>query len=502
MARVLLVRPPWDVFLGLKSKQIPLGLCYIASVLKDAGHECLVFDGDLDVPVSPPSHKWVEYKILVDYDQYFKALNDDHVAWKKIKSIIKSFKPDIVGITMPTGLYSAALRVAKIVKDTDSEIPVVVGGPHPTILPEDTIRKNFIDIVIRGEGEYTMLDITNTFDKGKALDDVQGITYKNKEIIHHNPPRLLIRNLDLIPFPARDLIFDKEKYSPDSFGFVITSRGCPFKCIYCSSAKIWGRTVRYRSPENVITELKEVKQTFGTNLFRFNDDTFTLNKDRALKICELIVKEKLDIKWYCDTRVDLLSHDLLTRMKEAGCIRINLGIESGNPAILKSIEKGITLEQAKLALNMAKEVGIPTLAYFMIGFPNEGRKEIMDTITFMKDTKPDNVCWGIVTPYPGTELYEIGRKQGLLPETLDWSAFFHQSPNMGVTDRLSKEEFLQVIKEIHYVTDELYADYSMVKNYLSSPSLFHYRMRLYLRRPGLISRDIRYIIRAMHRRAK
>jgi len=502
MARVLLVRPPWDVFLGFKSKQIPLGLCYIASALRDAGHDCLVLDGDLGVPVYPPSYKRVGYGMLVDYDQYLKALNEDHVAWKKVKSIIKIFKPDIVGITMLTGYYGAALRVAKLVKDTDPEIPVVVGGQHPTILPEETIQENIIDVVVRGEGEYTMLDLVNTIDKGKDLDGVHGVTYKVKGITHHNPSRPLIKNLDLISFPARDLIFDNEKYSPDSFGFIITSRGCPFRCIYCSSAKIWGRTVRYRSPENVIAEIKEVKQKFGTNLFRFNDDSLTLNKDRAFKICELIVKEKLDIEWYCDTRVDLLSRDLLTQMKKAGCIRINLGIESGDPAILKFIKKGITLEQARLALRMAREAGIPTLAYFMIGFPGEGTQEIRNTITFVKDTKPDSVCWSIVTPYPGTELYEIGREQGLLPKTLDWSAFFHQSPEMAMTDRLSKEEFLGILKEIHHVTDELYADYSITKDYLSNPSLLYYRMQLYLRSPRLMFRDFKYVIRAIYRRFK
>lgn len=500
--KVLLIKPPWHIFQGFETQGIPLGLCCLASVLRDAGHCCLILDGDLGI--SPDLHarsKMVEYDgILIDHKPYQEALTSNHKAWMKIEEVFRKFKPDIVGITMATGMYGAALRAAKIVKDIRPNIPLVVGGPHPTILPEDTLKEDYIDIVVKGEGEFTMLDLIDHIDDGKPLTQVCGISYKDRGIIHHNSPRPLIEDLDSLPFPARDLIFEKERYTPDSFGYIITSRGCPFNCVFCSSHKIWGRKVRYRSPNNIVEEIKEVMEKFNTRLFRFNDDTFTINADRAFKICELIINEGLEIQWYCDTRVELLTADLLEQMKRAGCIRIDLGVESGNPQILNFTKKGITLEQARQTINEVKKAGIKAQAYFMMGFPGEGKKEILDSITFMRDAKPDYTCWSIVTPYPGTELYDISKEKGLLPKDLDWSTFFHHHSNMGVSDRLSKKDFLEMIREIIRTKNDLYANLSNVKDYLLNPSQFFFRVKLYLRNFRLFYLDFRYIISAILRK--
>lgn len=483
---MLLIKPPWYALQDLNVKDIPLGLCYIASILRSADHKCLVLDGDFGFG-DPTNYE----KIVADYEYYLNALhNIDLPIWKRISSVIQAFKPDIVGIAVMTGTYGAAKNVAEIVKEYDFSIPVIVGGPHPTILPNDTAREDSFDIIVRGEGEYTMLDIVNCLEKGNSLNRVEGITYKKEDNIYNNPPRPFIEDLDSLPIPSRDLIYEKEKYDPDAFGFIITSRGCPYNCIYCSSPKIWGRKVRYRSPENIIAEIEEVIKNFKTKKFRFNDDVFSLNKNRALNICELLINRKLEIAWMCDTRVNLVSYDLLRKMKEAGCRRINLGVESGNPQTLKFIKKKITIEKTKQAFKMARECGIPTTAYFMAGFPNESREQILDTIAFMKDIEPATPCWSIVTPYPGTELYEIAKKSGLLPRISDWSTFFHHSPGILLTNKITKNEFLALIAEIQNMVDKQRLK-ALILYVLSHPSIIKRRVRMYLQCPKLMSDDLR-----------
>jgi len=488
MARVLLIKPPWYVLQNLRHEEIPLGLCYVAAILRTANHTCLVFDGDMGCG------DLGEYeKILTNYEYYLEALRIDHPIWAITQRVINEFEPDIVGITVMTGTYGAAMNVAKLVKKHDPNIPVVVGGPHPSILPQETLRECCIDVVVRGEGEHTMLEVVNCFEEEGQLRKVRGISYKERSKIYYNPPRPLIRDLDSLPFPAIDLIYEKEKYDPKSFGFIFTSRGCPYNCIFCSSSKIWGRRVRFRSAENVVAEIKEVKRSFKTVFFRFNDDSFTVNKNRVFRICDLLMKEKLDIKWICDTRVDLLSRNLLKKMKDAGCIQVNLGIESGNPKILKLIKKGITLEQARHAINITKDVGVSSHAYFMMGFPGETYEQILDTINFMKKAKPTTSCLSIVTPYPGTELYDIAKKQGLLPRE-NWASFFHHSQKMKLTDKLTDEQFSRLVSEIQKMLDTEIVPQN-IKSALLHPWQFLYRKCVedYPRHPKSILRDFALI---------
>lgn len=485
MARILLIKPPWNALQRIKYEEIHLGLCYIASILRKANDECLVFDGDFGY-----GDRTYDLKVAVaDYDHYLQSLRFDNPIWNKTRLILDQFRPDIVGISATTGSYGSAMKVAKIVKEHDSEIPVVMGGPHPTLLPEDTVKEPYFDIVVRGEGEYTMLEVVECLEKEKSLHEVKGITFKDKGEIYHNPSRPLIENLDSLPFPARDLIYEKEKYPHQAFGYILTSRGCPYECIFCSSPKIWGRKVRFRSPEKVVAEIEEVVRDFKTRTFRINDDTFTVNKKRVLEICDLLIEKNLGITWQCDTRVNLLTRDLCKRMKEAGCVQFNLGVESGNPEVLSFTKKGITLDQARNAIKMTKDAGILALAYFMIGFPDETCEQIQDTIAFMEEVKPDFSVFSIVTPYPGTELFDIARNMELLPRHLDWSTFFHHSSDMAFTKKISRERILALIKEIDEIVEKQYA-----KVALSHPrQLLHWSRKRYQRNPLLILYDLRLV---------
>lgn len=408
--------------MGSHFNGLSLGLCYIASVLKKNGFEVKIYNADY-----LNTEKYSDQRsILEGYDSYKKILYDfNHPLWIEVKDTIKSYSPDIVGITMLTGTYKSAENVARAVKELDCNIDVVVGGVHPTILPEETIRNNFFDYVVRGEGEYTFLELVN----GVKKENILGLTYiDNTGKIINNPDRDFIENLDSLPFPSRDLFLNDTKYY--DYGYIMTGRGCPFECTYCASKKIWGRKVRYRSEQNVVDEVKYVYETFGTNFFYFVDDTFTLNKKRAKKICELLIDLNLDIKWICDTRVDTIDEELLRLMKQAGCYRVKIGVESGSERILKKIKKKITKDKVRKAVSLIKKVGLDFTIYLLIGFPSETNADAMETIHFAEELDPTYCSVSILAPYPGTEIYEDLLNQGRKLPKEHWEYFFHQSKDM------------------------------------------------------------------------
>ena len=368
--KILLINPPWYCLQNLRSKDIPLGLCYLASSLRNNGHECMIFDADLGF--GDPKNR---EELLVDFDYYLRAL-EDHPVWAKAESVIRDFQPDICGISVYTGKYGSAKRIASIAKQcTAGPATIVMGGPHPTLLPAETLQETDADIVVRGEGEVSFVELAACIESKAPLTDVLGISYKQPDgTIRWNPDRPFVEDLDTMLIPARELIFEKELYETDAFGSIITSRGCPYKCVFCSSPRIWSRKVRFRTPQSVIVEVEHVKSTFGTKMFRFNDDSFSLNEKRIVSLCSLLEEKQLDILWQCDTRVHSISEDLLGKMKKAGCVQVNLGIESGNPEILKAINKGITTDQVQKAVAITRKIGVRSYVYFMLGFPGETRQ--------------------------------------------------------------------------------------------------------------------------------
>ncbi len=379
------------------------------------------------------------------YKTYLKTLkNLDMPVWQEIKNRLDDYDPDIVGITVMTPMLFSGLNVAELVKSKNYDIPVVFGGVHPTIMPEEIINNSNVDIVVRGEGEKTFLEILQNYNN---LNNILGVTYKKKDKVINNPPRPLIQNLDELPFAARHLLLDYTKYPPESFGNIFASRGCPYNCIFCASNKIWGRRVRYRSPENIIEEIKHIKKNFKTKLFRFEDDSFTLKKKWVFELCDLMIEQKVNIKWTAETRANVVDDALINKMKLAGCKMLDIGVESGDENTLKMIKKGITLDQVRNAFSIIKSHKILTNAFFIVGFPWESEKEIKNTASFMKELDPFHAYFSISTPYPGTELYDYYEKNGLLPEKINWAKFFHQSADMYLTKKHSRKEVAVIISE-------------------------------------------------------
>ena len=429
MARVLLILPPWYRFLGEGFNEIPLGLCYLSASLRRRGHETAVLNCDLAARgPAGPEKIFTKYK---DYRSEFSRFEDP--VWNQVKAEIERFAPDFVGIHTKTAAIKSVLKVAEIAKTVNSNICVVAGGVHATLLPEDMARMPNIDFVIKGEGEETFYELVR---KPPTADtsSIPGLVYERAGEIVDGGVREPIKDIDSIPFPDRENLIHREQYSSYGFGVIVTGRGCPFLCTYCAAKKMWPGAVRFRSTDNIIDEIKHVKEKHGTRYFNFRDDTFTVNKKRAMEICERIISEKLNIVWRCDTRADSLDDELVRMMKRAHCVQASIGIESGSDRILKLVKKGETAEEIGKGIALLRKYRIPVSAFIMIGFPTETREEALATLNFAKGLKVDTLVLSILTPYPGTEVYEWFKERGLVAADIDYSDFYHQSPVMGAPD--------------------------------------------------------------------
>lgn len=385
--RVCLISPKWH---AMANSYPPLGLGYLAAVLERAGHQVAIFDFGL----TPRSS--------VDEDL----------------AQVASFRPHLVGFTSMTNVYHAAADLARWVKRALG-CPIVFGGPHATVYPLRVLAEPFVDYVVCGEGEETLLELVGALEgKGPNIESIHGLCYKANGELRQNPARPLLTDLDALPFPARHL-FDMGQYglyTPDGERMVtiLSSRGCPFNCSYCFKG-IVGRTYRQRSPENIIAELRCVMAEYNVRDFYFIDDLFTIDSRRLEAFTQRVVEEGLEIRWQCLGRVDRVRPELLRKMYQAGCRQIHYGIESGNQRILDGVGKGITLEQVRQAVTWTDQAGIVAKGYFMLGLPGDTLQTIEQTITFATSLDLEEAMFSITTPFPGTRLWdELVRKH---PET-------------------------------------------------------------------------------------
>lgn len=393
--KVILVRPP-DTALGEFKKiggvQHPLNLVYLATFVSGADVEVEIIDMELE-----PA----------------EIFN------------LKKKNPDIVGITAMTPVMPSAADISEIAKDFGAM--VILGGVHPTVLPEESLNETSADIVVRGEGEITLKSVLARLGDDSNLKGVKGISYKNDGGIVHNGPRDCIKDIDTLPIPDRTFLKHDEYHGESSPGIpkkstvMFTSRGCPHGCTFCSARLVQGRRYRMRSTENLLKEIESIER-LGFEHITIEDDAFTLSKKRVLKFCDAM-KKYPDITFDCDTRVDSVDREMLVAMKKAGFIKIAYGVESGSAKILKDIKKGITIKQVKDAFRMTKEVGINTEAFIMVGHLSETKEDFEMTENLIKKIDPHMIVVSVVTPYPGTELYETYKKRGYLKKDVKWDEF-------------------------------------------------------------------------------
>ncbi len=353
-----------------------------------------------------------------------------------------------------TPTINSAFAAAHAVKEATPNAQVVIGGPHATFMDKQTLNtETAVDIVVRGEGEQTLLELAQNRLTPEKLQDIQGITFrKNGEIIR-NADRPFIQNLDDLPYPSLKH-FSLENYRV--FGRkilpVITSRGCPFQCSFCITSRVFGKRTRMRTAENVVNELEWLKNEHGADAYSFFDDTFTLDKTRVHKICDEIINRKIDVPWDCQTRVDQITPEILAKMKKAGCEIVTFGIESGCQRILDAIKKKTSVEQNERGIRMVKKAGLSVVTSVDNRFPRRNKETVKETLRFVQRLKPDDVYVCIATPYPGTDLYRIVEENGwkMLP---DWSKYDTVTP-VFENPLVSNEELLAMRKKFY---DDFYS---------------------------------------------
>jgi len=398
----------------------------------------------------------------------------DGLSLDDLKKIFQEEQPDIVGFSVLTFNILDCLNVVGVINEVSPATKVCFGGFHPTIQPMETLVLPGVDFIITGEGEVTFTELVHylrdfrtgktnnsskipildptdfTVEKKEELSAIDGLGWKDEKgnpIL--NVPRKAVLKLDTFPYPAHDLI-DLDKYSlvlaeESKVASIQTSRGCPSKCTFCDMRLT---KYRYRSAEHVLEEIIFLKK-LGIKEFFILDDTFTINKNRLYKLCNLMIEKKINIKYKISSRVDKVNEELLSLLAASGCYRIHYGIETGSQRLLDYLEKGVTVEQSINAIKMSRKAGIETLAYMMIGIPTETPEEIEETIKFVDRLQPDRVNYSICTPFPKTKLYQMALEVD--PTMEDYWTEFAKNPNPNfkirtLNEYLTRDE-LRVIQD-------------------------------------------------------
>ena len=406
--KVLLINPPFYRFIGLEQDYVPLSLLAVGSHMTANGHE--VYLKNMEVGDNVHYAGYAERG--EHYDMFLKSIEDDnHFVWWELKKVIQDIEPDKIGINVLNVKYKSSIKVAQIASEYG--IPVIVGGNHPTTEPEtypDDIE------VFRGE-----------FESGGNR----------------------IRQLDDLPMSNYNILLDQ--YSPNGYGHMLSSRGCPYMCKFCASHLMWHRRVTFKSIDRILKEMKYVHYRFGTDYFTFWDETFTVNKRRVFEFCD---KYDLPAKWRCDTRADSITDEMVRRMKEANCGQMSIGLESADNETLSVIGKNETTDDFKKAADILHKHNIQWKAYMIIGFPSDTEEKILRSIDFVKKLKPFRITLSYFTPYKGTELYDEVRAMGLINDTYDMSLFSHQSPHNYFCPKIPRERYLSLREQISEEIDE------------------------------------------------
>jgi len=397
--KVLLVYPPR----GFNTKDLmpPLGLAYIAAVLEENNIKVEVVDAEVE-----------------------------RLSWKALQKRYKQSKPDVIGITSLSESRFESFKSAEIAKQAIPDSIVLMGGPHASLTAEDTLANiPSVDVVVRGEGEYTVKELCEVIETDGDLHSIDGISFREDGKIIHNKNRQLIEDIDTLPFPAHHLFpLDRYNFTLNVPGKgklpamnVITSRGCPIGCTFCATSKMLGKRWRARSPANIIFELEHLIEKYGTKAIFFYDDLFTMNKKRTFELCNLMIERGLDLSYICMTRVDTLDKPLLTKMKESGCYRIHYGVESGSQKILdRIVKKKIKINQVKQVSKWLDELGIIKNAFFIVSFPEETQEDVNMTLALMNELGGEPSL-SFLKVYPGTEIERIAREKGVIPTDFSWS---------------------------------------------------------------------------------
>jgi len=384
------------------------------------------------------------------FDVRILDMDAERITFPRLERFIKDYRPNVVGFSVNISNLIEILYLAKKIKEIDPGIVIVFGGILMDITPEDIIRFPHVDVGVVGEGELTFPAMLEAIDRNKPLESVAGLIYKDGKKLIKTQPRAPIENLDTIPFPARDLLHNEKyvslvaKRTPVTLFF--SSRGCPFKCTFCSKPSFWNHW-RYASPRYVVDEMENCL-SLGINDIMVYDDVFTSNRKRAIEICLEIKRRRLDVAWNIRTRADMVDKTLLDILHKAGCYRISYGVESGDPRMLKTYNKGTSISKIKRAFAMTRESGIEILSYYMVGGPGETFESIRNTFNVMHQLNSDYVHITHVVPYPKTKLFEMALERHVADPDV-WrhlSTLHYETFPMFTDGALTREEIFRQVK--------------------------------------------------------
>lgn len=395
--KIILINPPLSsvtikkigpVVKNLFYNSAPLGLCYLGAVLREDNHIVKIIDAP-----------------------------GEGLSINKVVEKVVRFNPEIVGLTTFTVSIYSCYQLAKEIKNRLRGRKIVVGGPHITSNPDDLLEHREFDLAVIGEGEIIFKELVSAIEKGNPVKNLRGLAYVLDDKLFFSPPREYISNLDILPFPARDLV-PIHKYKPQPNDqkrlpklSMITSRGCPYSCIFCDKS-VFRNKYRSFSPEYIVREMAHLVNDFGARDIAFVDSTFTPDKKRVYKITQAIKKANLDVTWTCSVRANVLDKELLREMKSAGCWRVRIGVESGNEEVLEFIKKGVTKYQIKRIANWAYELDLEPKAFFMLGHLIDTKETIKETIDFACNLPLKDITVQINTPLKNTTQYPLVKKYG------------------------------------------------------------------------------------------
>jgi magnesium-protoporphyrin IX monomethyl ester (oxidative) cyclase len=451
--KIMLIIPPSTLWAIERPHVVqPIGIGYIAAVLEKEGYDISVLD-TIALGWQEYLMKWKGRKIEKGKTIHFG------LSWEEIEKRVREANPDVVGISSAYTCQSENVhKTAEAVKRAGKNITVVVGGAHPTAFPQHMLEDMNVDIAVIGEGELTAAELMQKLKEGTDYSEVKGIAFRNNGKVKINERREFIEDLDSIPFPARHLLPMKEyfeaksthsgeaKWSPITS--MITSRGCPGVCIFCSIHSIWGRKWRPRSAKNVVDEIEHMVEKYHIKELHFEDDNLTLNKQRMIEICDGIIERGLNkkIRWTTPNSVMVatLDEEVLTKMKQSGCYALSFGIESGNEHILRDVvRKNVPFDRLREIIRVCRKLKIETAGSFILGLPGETLETFQKTIDFAKEIGLDRASFLAATPFPGTDLYKLCIDKGYISSDISWSSLRTIGSAVITTDKFTKEEVLE-----------------------------------------------------------
>lgn len=468
---ILLIVPPTRSF----TQRLPLGLMYISSFLESKGVKNNILD--------------------------FKGINNE-LAYNKIKEKIIQLKPEFIGITCVVSEVNIVYDICEFIKKNCSETLIIIGGPHTSICPENFVdRRIKFDYLVIGEGEITFYELIKTLKNGGDINEVKGIAYMKAGILVKNKYREMIQNLDELPFPAYDKVDMKYYCRPNVWALrpiyissftLFTSRGCPYNCNFCVAHAVWGRKVRFMSPERVVQHIEYIINTFKIDALYFGDESFTFSKERIYDIFNILKHKNIKILFGCQTRVNLLDENLLKFLKNNGCLQIDFGIESGSDRMLKIMNKQTSVEMCRNIDRICRKIKLRQFANMLINVPGETLEDLEKSLQVIKDRRYNSVIWNVYCPYPGVKW-----EKTLDMEDLD---IVNKYPSREAFEMLERKyKFGDYKQSIISILDYLYSNSFHPKYFKLSLKPYYY-LSLYLSLSYFF--DIRYLLQLVKSKRK